>query len=128
MFLLSQNTYFHNPHSSFYFLHPGDGIYSNVNTMLKQKVESGQIRFCVTYKDLTPLLVKYPLLVSVGRFHVMMNGSLFPRACIKSLTPTLNQCHLPLLRGRPGMEYKSATSNISQSHSVLNSDISDHCP
>ena len=31
-----------------------------------------------------------------------MNGSGSPRACIKSLTPTLNYCHLPLLGPAPG--------------------------
>ena len=31
-----------------------------------------------------------------------MNGSVSPRACIKSLTPTLNHCHLPLLGPAPG--------------------------
>ena len=28
----------------------------------------------------------------------MMNGSASPRACIKSLTPTLNHCHQPITR------------------------------
>ena len=67
--------------------------------------------------------LKIPSIALCRTISCVMNGPVSPRACIKSLAPTLNQCHLPLLRGLPSAEYKSATSNISQSHSVRNSDI-----